>query len=185
MKNLDDIKAELIEAEENMIIENIEAYDWLIEHTIEDQDTVLDNFKRNYKPSDVHSIVQFGGYVSSEAEAIIEALGEEETYNLILKHLDITQDHDLYHEHWNDIGSEDWSEYEVQVDLDSDHEHHQAFIDAGEETTFWGFASLGMVRYKLDAEAFEKALKTDHNIDVNELCLEEPSTPCRKLVAIK
>lgn len=180
MSDINKIKEELLEAEERTILDNIDCYEWLIEHTLEDHEQILDNFIRNYKTTNTHSIIQFGDYESSEAEYIISKLGVENTVQLILENLYIKQDYDLYHEHWNDIGSADWSEYEVQIDLDEDHPNFKDFQAAEPDGTsnyisFFGCVDLGMIRYKLDTEQFEKQLFQQYLLDVNSL-IDLPET---------
>jgi len=180
MNSLETIKSKLLEAEEQSILDNIDQYEWLIEHTIEDHDTVLDNFIRNYKTTNTHSIIAFGGYESPEAEYIISRIGKQATIDLVLQHISISQDFDMYQEHWNDIGSAQWDEYETQIDIDEDHPNYNDFKGTADDSenygiSFHGYVCLGMLRYKLDTESFEKALYQQHGIDVNSLIdLPEP-----------
>lgn len=179
MRTLEDIKNEYLENEEQMIIENIDQYEWLIEHTIENREEVLNNFIRNYKTTNTHCIISFSEYESPEAEYILNRLGKEATIDLVLEHIFVSQDYDMYREHWNDIASVQWDEYEVQIDIDSDDPNFTAFdgteYESHDGVSFFGYVSLGMVRYKLDTESFEKTLFQRHGIDVNTLIdLPEP-----------
>ena len=163
------------ELEQASIIENIDQYSWFFDHNIDDYGLVVHNFIRNYKTTNTHSIMNFSGdYQSSEAEFIVSQLGVKQTAELILKHSFVSQDYDSYREHWNDIFSELWNEYESQIDIDKDSEHYKLFKGTKHDNGIYGisflvYVDLGRVRLKLDTESFEKDLWQQHGIDVNTL----------------
>jgi|TARA_Y100000296_G_C5180060_1_gene263695 hypothetical protein len=168
MKNLtEQQKARLEELREIIYQREQSLYDdhtpdWLTEYFHDywnDNDSIIENFIRNYRPSNVHMIINFdSNYESDDAKFIVETIGSDRVADLIKKNIFTSSDNDIYREHWNDIASDNWSEYETQVDRDNDDPILKEYFDLINSDHDWFYVDLGMVRAKLDVENFDKTI---------------------------
>lgn len=189
LERINKVLAEINEAEEQSLIDNIDVLDWAFDGIENDQ--LLDAFVRNFKETGVVCIYNFNNdYESDIAKDIIRDLGEDKVAELLRKHSYVKQDYDMYHEHWNDLASHQLDEYEAQIDLDDSHPDFALLVEASEfkstDFDYWSsvqhydsayvtittLVSLGMVRLKIDVEQFElevaKLLKTRANLKLAE-----------------
>ena len=161
------ILQDLNEAEETSITDNIDQYEWLIEHRLEDKDEVLRQFVENYRPDGV--IIPFAGsnYECDFAKEVLERLGPDKTFELLMSHGSIEAG-ELYYNHWNQLAYESFEEYETQVDIEPEDENYQDLLRYHQLTgegelyndtlSFWLYVHLGGVRFKVDPESFEVAV---------------------------
>lgn len=160
----------LTEREEKYFADNPDCLAFCVEDApVED---LIENFVRNYQESNVVYTICFDpSYRNSTAENILSILGEEKLGTLLQEHSYITQDYDMYRDHWNDLTSITLDNYESQIDIDEDSEHYELFKGSEHDRgsrgiSIWVYVSVGMLRLKLDVENFEKALKEEHGFDV-------------------
>lgn len=160
-QRIEELKNFIYDTEQKMY-DNLDAPEYLTDHYFDywtDDDAILKAFISNYKPSDVISIINFkSDYQSQEAIMLIKKLGRNVILDLIKNNIYTKMDDDVYREHWNDLASDDYSEYEIQVDRNDDIPQYKEYFDLIESDSDWFYISLGQVRAKLDVESFDKEI---------------------------
>ena len=162
----------LIKSETKAIENSLDMLEYYFESLVCDENLVLKNFLTSYKPSNVISIMfADSDYESEEAAEILNQLGEKVLTDLLYKHSFYKNDQDIYHEHWNDLLTINLEEYESQIDIERCDENndyiellklhadgYKSIQVSDEIISVFVICDIGIVRMKLDVEAFEKSL---------------------------